>query len=112
MPDASVHPIGTVLEQAKQHSVPRLCQRRRGCVAPDRLPSPPAARILDAPAIQCLPSMPKTIDYYFSPMSPWTYLGHERLVALARKHGASIDPKPVDYGKIFPASGGLPLAKR
>jgi 2-hydroxychromene-2-carboxylate isomerase len=56
--------------------------------------------------------MAKLIDYYFSPMSPWTYLGHERFGALARKHGAGIDVKPVDYGKIFPASGGLPLAKR
>lgn len=56
--------------------------------------------------------MIKQIDYYLSPMSPWTYLGHDRFVALAHKHGASIDPKPVDYGKIFPASGGLPLAKR
>jgi 2-hydroxychromene-2-carboxylate isomerase len=56
--------------------------------------------------------MPKTIDYYLSPMSPWTYLGHERFAALARKYGAAIDVKPVDYGKIFPASGGLPLAKR
>ena len=56
--------------------------------------------------------MTKIIDYYFSPMSPWTYLGHERFAAIARKHGAAIDVKPVDYGKIFPASGGLPLAKR
>jgi len=56
--------------------------------------------------------MPRTIDYYLSPMSPWTYLGHERFAALARKYGATIDVKPVDYGKIFPASGGLPLAKR
>jgi 2-hydroxychromene-2-carboxylate isomerase len=56
--------------------------------------------------------MAKTIDYYFSPMSPWTWLGHDRLVALARKHGAGIDVKPVDYGRIFPQSGGLPLAKR
>lgn len=56
--------------------------------------------------------MTKTIDYYLSPMSPWTYLGHERFGAIARKHGAAIDVKPVDYGKIFPASGGLPLTKR
>jgi 2-hydroxychromene-2-carboxylate isomerase len=56
--------------------------------------------------------MTKIIDYYFSPMSPWTYLGHERFAALARKHGAAIDVRPVDYGQIFPVSGGLPLAKR
>ena len=56
--------------------------------------------------------MAKTIDYYFSPVSPWTYLGHARFTEIARRHGASIAPKPVDYGRIFPLSGGLPVAKR
>jgi len=54
----------------------------------------------------------KTVDYYFSPMSPWTYLGHARFVDIAKRHGAAINVKPVDFGKIFPASGGLPLARR
>jgi 2-hydroxychromene-2-carboxylate isomerase len=54
----------------------------------------------------------KTIDYYFSPMSPWTYLGHARFADIAKRHGAAINAKPVDYGKIFPVSGGLPVAKR
>jgi 2-hydroxychromene-2-carboxylate isomerase len=54
----------------------------------------------------------KIIDYYFSPMSPWTYLGHARFQEIARRHGAVINPKPVDYGRIFPLSGGLPVAKR
>lgn len=54
----------------------------------------------------------KSIDYFLSPMSPWTYLGHERFVQIAGKHGATIHVKPVDYGRIFPVSGGLPLAKR
>lgn len=56
--------------------------------------------------------MAKKVDYYFSPMSPWTYLGHERFVQIASKHGAQVEVKPVDYGRIFPVSGGLPLAKR
>jgi 2-hydroxychromene-2-carboxylate isomerase len=56
--------------------------------------------------------MSKTVDYYLSPMSPWTYLGHARFSDMAQRHGASIKVKPVDYGKIFPVSGGLPLAKR
>lgn len=54
----------------------------------------------------------KTVDYYFSPMSPWTYLGHSRFADIAKRHGATINVKPVDYGKIFPVSGGLPVAKR
>jgi 2-hydroxychromene-2-carboxylate isomerase len=56
--------------------------------------------------------MAKTIDYYFSPVSPWTYLGHARFTEIARQHGAVVAPKPVDYGRIFPLSGGLPVAKR
>jgi 2-hydroxychromene-2-carboxylate isomerase len=31
---------------------------------------------------------------------------------MAKRHGASVSVKPVDYGVIFPQSGGLPLAKR
>ncbi len=54
----------------------------------------------------------KQIDYYFSTVSPWTYLGHARLLDMAGRHGAEIRFKPVDYGVIFPVSGGLPLPKR
>ncbi len=56
--------------------------------------------------------MPASIDYYLSLNSPWTYFGHNRLVALAQKHGASINIYPVNYGDVFPATGGLPLPKR
>jgi 2-hydroxychromene-2-carboxylate isomerase len=56
--------------------------------------------------------MTKQIDYYLTPISPWTYLGSRRLEAIARRHGAGIAVKPVDYLQIFPASGGLPLGKR
>lgn len=54
----------------------------------------------------------KTVDYYFSPTSPWTYLGHARFADIAKRHGAIINVKPVDFGKIFSVSGGLPLARR
>ena len=57
-------------------------------------------------------TMSNTIDYYFTPMSPWSYLGHDRLAIIARKHKAKIDLKPVDFAQIFPVTGGLPLAKR
>ena len=54
----------------------------------------------------------KTVDYYFASNSPWTYLGHERFVALANQHGATVNVYPVDLGKVLAVSGGLPLAKR
>lgn len=54
----------------------------------------------------------KTVDYYFTPMSPWTYFGHARFVAMAKRHEARVTFKPISLGKVFPVSGGLPLAKR
>lgn len=57
--------------------------------------------------------MARTVDYYFAPQSPWTYLGHARFVALARAAGATVRVLPVDLGgQVFPVSGGLPLPKR
>ena len=53
-----------------------------------------------------------TVDYYLAPQSPWTYLGHERFVRIAREAGAQVRVLPVDLGQVFPVSGGLPLAKR
>ena len=54
----------------------------------------------------------RVCDYYFSPISPWSYLGHQRLLDLAAKHGIKIDMKPIDMAQLYAASGGLPLAKR
>lgn len=56
--------------------------------------------------------MSHTLDYYFAPQSPWAYLGHARLAELAHQTGATVRVMPMDLGKIFPISGGLPLGKR
>jgi 2-hydroxychromene-2-carboxylate isomerase len=56
--------------------------------------------------------MSKHVDYYLSVVSPWTYLGHDRFVAICAQHGATIDLKPMDIGKVFAVSGGLPLKQR
>jgi 2-hydroxychromene-2-carboxylate isomerase len=56
--------------------------------------------------------MVKQCEYYFAPQSPWTYLGHERFVALIKKHGVQVEIKPFDLGKVFNVSGGVPLGKR
>ena len=53
-----------------------------------------------------------TVDYYFTPQSPWTYLGHARFADIARRAGAEVRVRPVDLGAVFPVSGGLPLGKR
>jgi 2-hydroxychromene-2-carboxylate isomerase len=57
--------------------------------------------------------MEKTVDYFMNPSSPWTFLGHGRLREICALHNASIRIKPIDVGaRVFPVSGGLPLAKR
>lgn len=53
-----------------------------------------------------------TIDYYYSHLSPWSYLGHQRIIEAAKRSGTALNFKPIDAGKVFSVSGGLPLAKR
>ena len=56
--------------------------------------------------------MQKSIDYYLSLISPWSYLGHERLVKMAKQYDTAITIWPVDFSIIFPSTGGIPLPKR
>ena len=54
----------------------------------------------------------RVCEYYFSPVSPWAYLGHQRFIEITSQHGIKVEMKPIDIGQVFAASGGLPLAKR
>jgi 2-hydroxychromene-2-carboxylate isomerase len=56
--------------------------------------------------------MPPRIDYYASLNSPWTHLGAARIEGIANAAGAMARVFPVDFGTIFPASGGFPLPRR
>ena len=56
--------------------------------------------------------MATSIDYYFAPQSPWTYLGHQRFAGHRAACRRQIRVLPIDLGKIFPRSGGLPLPQR
>ncbi|SOY49706.1 2-hydroxychromene-2-carboxylate isomerase [Cupriavidus taiwanensis] len=56
--------------------------------------------------------MSKLVDYYLTPQSPYVYMGHARFSDIAARHGAQVNLKPVDLGKVFSVSGGLPLAQR
>jgi 2-hydroxychromene-2-carboxylate isomerase len=56
--------------------------------------------------------MSRAIDYYFSLVSPWSYLGHDRFISIARQHGAEVNFVPVQLGPVFSETGGLPLPKR
>ncbi|UJW80644.1 2-hydroxychromene-2-carboxylate isomerase [Hydrogenophaga sp. SL48] len=56
--------------------------------------------------------MRRTVDYYFAPQSPWTYLGHARFTDLLQRSDTAVRVRPVDFGQVFSVSGGLPLPKR
>jgi 2-hydroxychromene-2-carboxylate isomerase len=55
--------------------------------------------------------MPK-IEYYFSTVSPYTYLAGPRLRAIVEAHGAEVVLKPFDIVGLFPRTGGVPLPER
>ena len=54
----------------------------------------------------------KSIEYFFSPSSPWTYLGHPRFYAITSCYALDIDIRPFDLVRVFAVSGGLPLKQR
>ena len=45
--------------------------------------------------------MPRTLDYWFSLVSPWAFLGHQAFLDLARQHSVTIKFKPVEYRRCF-----------
>ena len=56
--------------------------------------------------------MSKTVIYYMSPGSPWTYIGGKRLPGIAAAANAEIEIRPANFGPVFQATGGLPLHER
>lgn len=56
--------------------------------------------------------MSTQVTYFYSHVSPWSFLGHRQLMTIATDAGAAIDFRPVSVAEIFPKTGGVPLAKR
>lgn len=52
------------------------------------------------------------IDYFFSTVSPWTYLAGGRLEQIATRHGAEIGYYPLDVVALFARTGGTAPAAR
>jgi 2-hydroxychromene-2-carboxylate isomerase len=57
-------------------------------------------------------ALSRSITYYFSLHSPWTYLGNAAFHEIARRHGCLIDYRPMPLRSVFDETGGLPLPKR
>lgn len=53
-----------------------------------------------------------SIDYYFSLISPFTYLAGDRLERIAESRGAEIHYRPVDFIKIGGETGWTPPSMR
>ena len=52
------------------------------------------------------------IEYFYSLMSPFTYLAGLGLEQVAASHGAEIIYRPADIARVFAETGGLPVPKR
>lgn len=52
------------------------------------------------------------IEYYFTCISPFTYLGHRAFLATASSAGATVNFKPIKLGKVFANSGAKPVPER
>jgi 2-hydroxychromene-2-carboxylate isomerase len=57
-------------------------------------------------------AMPRSIDYYFTSSSPWTFIGHDLFMEIAKRHALKVNYKPVSFAKVFSETGGLPLPQR
>lgn len=56
--------------------------------------------------------MSRTITYYLALISPFTYLGHDRLRTMAKAQGAAIDYRPIDIMAVFKETGAVPPVQR
>ncbi len=52
------------------------------------------------------------VDYFFTCLSPFAYLGHRTLVALAQRQGVTINYLPVALGEVWRDSGAVPVPQR
>jgi 2-hydroxychromene-2-carboxylate isomerase len=52
------------------------------------------------------------IDYFFSVLSDWAYMGGVRLERLGRSYGIRINHKPMRLAAIYAGTGGILLQKR
>ena len=56
--------------------------------------------------------MAAKIDYFFTCISPFSYLGHQAIQEVARRQGVQLSCRPMRLGEVFATSGAVPLAQR
>ena len=53
-----------------------------------------------------------TVDYFFSPLSTWSYVGSRAFRDLAKRYSVRVHHKPINLLTLFEATGGLPVGRR
>jgi 2-hydroxychromene-2-carboxylate isomerase len=56
--------------------------------------------------------MDETIDYFFTTVSPFVYLGHRELMRIAKRHGKKVAFRPFTLPGVWEHSGSVPLPQR
>jgi 2-hydroxychromene-2-carboxylate isomerase len=56
--------------------------------------------------------MADRIDYFFSMISPWAYIGTRRFIEIVQRYNVAVTYRPVPLGRVFAETGGLPMGKR
>lgn len=56
--------------------------------------------------------MTDAIEYYFTSISPFAYLGHKTLMDISQKHNIPVEFKPFNIFKVWEQSGSIPPAER
>ena len=96
----------------RRHVLRRARGEAGGLSPPPPCRRPLAARDLRRSSLWRKVAMARTIDYYYSLVSPWAYIGHAPFMAMAARARLSVNHKPVFLGRVFAETGGLPLAQR
>ena len=96
--------------EAEVRSKDRVVVKWTGYVDPGIMPGSDQTR--GAYSLPESAAVAVVIDYYLAPVSPFSYLGGDRLTKLVRDTGVEVNTYPIDMTKVFPATGGLPLKQR
>lgn len=52
------------------------------------------------------------IEYYFSMVSPWAFIGHDTFMDIIKTHDVDLTYHPTQLLNVFDKTGGLPMPKR
>jgi len=55
--------------------------------------------------------MERSIDFYFDFSSPYGFLGSEKIETIARRHGRTVEWRPILLGVVFRQTGAVPLTE-